>query len=384
MSKWVTIVILSAILALHNAQRLAPVPLFNELRYRLAIDYTGVGNLFSAFLIAYALCHIPVGMLADRIDNKKLVIVGVAIALLGSTVFAISESYLLTVAMRFVLGIASAFLYIPVIRYIVAAFSKKERGSVMGFVEVGAGAGQILSLVLLPFMAEKFDLTGAFLCLPLLSLIILLGILIGLRSVRKTSVTADRGELSSLLRTGRFWNLIAFHFLGMLAAYAVLGWLPTYLRTEFGYSSVQAGLMGALVNLAVAVCSPLAGIISDRMTTRIPVLVAGSVLSLPCFGLLLVSHNTTVVLVAALLVGASIAFTIPVLMILVGESFETVGAGLAVSIVGTLGQISSSLSGSLFGYILDSGGGFFAVWGLAMVFAAGRIPFLLRKRNVKG
>jgi len=87
---------------------------------------------------------------------------------------------------------------------------------------------------------------------------------------------------------------------------------------------------------------------------------------------------------AALLAGVSMAFSIPVLIILVGETFGSAGAGLAVSVVGAVGQISSSISGFFFGYTLQASGTSAAVRGLALVFAAGRIPFLLWTREPWG
>ena len=53
MRKWLSVAVLGSLLVLHNAQRLAPVPLFDELRLRLGTDYVGVGNLFGAYLLAY-------------------------------------------------------------------------------------------------------------------------------------------------------------------------------------------------------------------------------------------------------------------------------------------------------------------------------------------
>jgi MFS family permease len=82
-------------------------------------------------------------------------------------------------------------------------------------------------------------------------------------------------------------------------------------------------------------------------------------------------------MIASLISGLSSAFTVPIAMIFAGELFSAAGAGLAVGLTGTTGQIASSLSGPLFGYTLDSTGSFFIVWGLALVFSTVRILCLL-------
>jgi len=366
-------------LVLHNAQRIAPVPLFDELRLRFATDYVGVGNLFGAYLLTYAVSNIPAGILADRVDNKHLLTIGAALSLLASLVFAMAKDYPIALASRLALGISGALIYIPSVRYVVISFPKEKRASAMGLVEVGAGVGMFLSLTLLPLLVREFDLLRAFLLLPVFAALVLGAVLLGLpREQPQGSGSSLRARLIALGNTRPLWNLLVYFFLGMLAHYSVLGWLPTFLRANFSYSAVQAGLISTLVTLALVVGSPLAGILSDRLGTRTLILLCGSVMSVVSFILFLVSQDPIVAIGAALLAGISMAFTIPVLMILVGEMSDPAGAGLAVSVAATTGQISSSFSGFVFGYALQTSQSFSVVWGLALIIAAGGIPFLFR------
>ena len=381
LKRWVIAAIPPSLLALHNAQRLAPVPLFDEFRLRLDTDYVGVGNLFGAYLFAYALFNIPAGMLADRINNKHLMAFGASLSLLASAVFAMSGSYSIAIASRFTLGIAGSFLYVPTVRYIVNSFPKGKRGSVMGFVETGAGAGMFLSLTFLPLMAKEFDLVKAFLTLPVLAALVLTGILLGLPSTQPNGATTTHTKLALLGSNRSFWYLIIYFFLGMLANYAVFGWLPTFLRLNFGYPAVKAGFISALVTVALSVGSPLAGTLSDRLGTRIPILLCGSFMSMVGFTLFLICQEPMIVIGSALLLGVSMAFTIPVLMILSGEIFGPAGAGLAVSVAATTGQIASSFSGFIFGYAFQATNSFVSVWGLSLILVAGAIPFLFGARK---
>ncbi len=375
---WVKATIPMALLVLHNAQRLAPVPLFEELRVHLATDYVGVGNLFGAYLLPYALSNIPAGMLADKVNTKRLVTMGVVLGLLASVVFASTGSYPIALFSRIALGVAGALIYVPTVRYVVTSFPREKRGSMMGFVEVGAGIGMIFSLTLLPLLAKEFGLFKAFLVLPVLAALVLGGVLWGLPSERTAGTPSARAGILVLAGNRCFWYLATYFFLGMLAHYSVMGWLPTFLRIDFGYSSVRAGLAATFVTIALIVGSPLAGMLSDRLGARAPVLLCGSVMSVVGFALLLVGRQPGMVIAAALISGTSMAFTIPVLIMFVGETFGATGAGLAVSVAVMAGQIASSLSGMLFGYVFQARNTFTAVWGLALMIAAGSIPFLLR------
>jgi MFS family permease len=384
MRKWLSAAVLGSLLMLHNAQRLAPVPLFDELRLRLGTDYVGVGNLFGAYLLAYALFTIPAGMLADRYANRRVMSCGVLLSLLAGVAFALTVNYPMALVSRVLLGIAGALLYVPAVRHVVATFPKEKRGAVMGCVEMGAGAGMAFSLILLPLFAVHSTLETTFLSLSVLASMVLTATLIFLPSTPPSGSTKSRGTRRRLVKDHRFWNLLVFHFLGMLSIYAAMGWLPTFLRTDFDYSAVRAGLVSTLVTVALSVCSPLAGVISDRLGKRTPVLIAGSIMAGVGFAVFILSHNAWAVSAAALLLGVSMAFTVPVLMIMVGEMFGQAGPGFSVSVAGTVGQISSSLSGLMFGYALQVSSSFAVVWGLALVCTIIRIPFLLGAKEKGG
>jgi MFS family permease len=376
---WTGVLVPTVLLILHNAQRLAPVPLFDELRLHLGTNYVGVGNLFGAFLFSYAFFNLAAGTLADRYNNKHLMVLGVSLSFLASVVFAWARSYPLAFFSRFVLGIASSFIYVPTIRYVVTSFREDRRGAVMGLVEVGAGIGMIFSLILLPLFAKAYGLLVAFLILPALSVLVLPGVILGLPSQppppRAGSSVGAR--FRSLGGNKCFWCLLTFFFLIMLCNYCVMGWLPTFLRNHFGYSAVRAGLISTLMTVALTVGSPIAGILSDRFRSRTPVLISGSIMLVFSLFLFLVKPNTALVLGAAVLAGTSMAFTIPVFMVVVGEVFGAIGAGLAISTAAMTGQIASSMSGMVFGYVLQTWQTFTSVWGLAFVFSAASIPFLL-------
>ncbi len=377
MNRWVMTLVLCFVVVLHNAQRLAPVPLITELCQRLSVDYMGAGNLFSAFLFGTALANMPVGILADRYASKWLITTGAVLGIILSAVFALTQTYWIALAVRFGLGAASSLLFVPTLRFVVSAFPKEIRGSTMGFIQVGTGVGMVFSLTMLPAITGWFDLTRAFLSLPIVAACVLVGVVLGLPPTRPESKPMIWKQIGTLARCGPFWHMSAFHFLTMLTVYAVMGWLPTFLRIDFGYSATQAGINSSLVNVMMALSSPLAGYVSDRTGSRTPIMVFGSLLSVGCFAVLMVSGSKVFILITALLMGLSMALTIPLAQVLVGEAFSGIGSGLAVSATNTAGRIAASLPGAVGGYILQTTGTFTAVWGLALIFGAARIPFLL-------
>jgi predicted MFS family arabinose efflux permease len=221
-----------------------------------------------------------------------------------------------------------------------------------------------LGLILIPLAAGHAGLTTAFLMPAVLAALVLTGQGLRLQSTRSSGKKYQ--AMGSVFKTDGFKPFLVFVFLTFMSSYAISGWLPTYLRRDFGFDAMEAGLAASLSAIALSICSPLAGTLSDRLGARKPVLLAGSALSLVCFGIMAFSHDVRIIILAALLKGAGSAMTIPVSQMLAGEAFAAAGAGVAVGISSTAAQLASSASGPFFGFTLDATGSFSVLWSTAL------------------
>jgi MFS family permease len=167
----------------------------------------------------------------------------------------------------------------------------------------------------------------------------------------------------------------------MLAQVSVLTWMPTYLRQVHGFGVVSAGLSTGAVVMGLTLFSPVFGILSDRLTARRPVLLVGCLLALVGFTVLLFTRKPWVAVGAAVTVSASMAATIPMQVVFASERFRAVGAGTAIGLVNTGGQIAASLGGPLYGTFLDRGFGFGMVWGVAVALGSLRVLAVLGLRE---
>jgi MFS family permease len=378
---WDRLLVLCGVLALHNAMRIGPVTFIEELRDRYGVDYAGVGNVVGAYTLAYGFAQLAAGLLADRLGSRRLMLVGLGLGAAGSAAFAVTETYSLALAARLLMGIAGGCLYTPTITYTFATFPSALRGRAMGFAEAGVGAGQVLALLGLPILFQAIGLTPAFLAVPAAAVGLALAVALRLPSIPPAS-QATRGSFRALVRERDFWILaVGFAFVGMLAQVAVLAWMPTYLRQVHAFGVVGAGLSTGIVVTGLMLFSPVFGILSDRLTARRPVMLVGCLLALAGFVILLLTSHPWVAVVEALMVSASMAATIPMQVVFASERFRAVGAGTAIGLVNTGGQIAASLGGPLYGALLDRGLGFGAVWGLATALGALRVLAVLGIRE---
>jgi predicted MFS family arabinose efflux permease len=233
----------------------------------------------------------------------------------------------------------------------------------------------------MPPLYLAVGLTGAFAVYPILALLLWIGMTLGVPEIAPERRSAD-GSIWALARSGQFWLLfMGFAFVGMLAQTAVISWLPTYLRREFEFGVAGAGAAGALVAAGLMVFSPVFGLLSDRVGSPLRVMLAGSTIGLIGFVMLVLTHDPWLAILAGLLVSAGMAATITMQIVYAGERFAAVGAGTAVAIVNTGGQLSQSLDGPFYGSILDLGLGFQAVWLIAAVLGVIRVASVLLLRE---
>jgi predicted MFS family arabinose efflux permease len=235
-------------------------------------------------------------------------------------------------------------------------------------------------VLLMPPLFLTVGLTGAYLTFPIVAVLLWCG-LTWLVPEIPAEGRHSGGSVWALARDRDFWLLfLGFAFVGMLAQTSVLSWMPTYLRQEFGFGVAEAGAAGALVSAGLMVFSPIFGLLADRLGSHLRVMLIGSAIGLLGFIVLLLAHNPIVAIVAGILVSAGMAATITMQIVYAGERFAAIGAGAAVAIVNTGGQLSQSLDGPFYGTILDWGLGFTTVWSIAAALALVRLVAVLLLR----
>ena len=199
------------------------MPLFTDLQPRFGVDYAGVGMLFAAYVLGYAIFQAIVGLIGERFNARSLLLTGLALSTLFSAAFAATRTYDFALIARFLPGATGAFLYIPAMKLGITLFARTERGRGMGLLQSGAGLGAVGALILVPVGVAHFGMTGGLFTLPVFTLIILIFATILLPDappqVQTVRVVGSRTDIGW---RPDFWQLLAISFTGMLATYGLL------------------------------------------------------------------------------------------------------------------------------------------------------------------
>ena len=358
-----------------NAQRIDVVPFFNDLRAVYHVDYAGVGALLSAYLLGYVLAQIPAGLAADNLPTRRVTLAGLLCMTAVSALFAFTAHYATALLLRFLMGVSGAALYSSTVKLMLAA--APNRGVAMGILQSGAGAGMIAGLFLMPLLSGWAGVPAAFLALALTTAAALVAGALWLPAGADRRAVRDPAlrQIGRIVGQRTFLYLSGCVFLALFSAYGITAWLPTYLANVFGFGRTAAGALVAVVNVALLAASPFAGTFSDRLGARAPVILTGFAVLVASFALLAGVRSPAGVALSTVLAGSGLALTLPILTTLTTEMFGIERAGVAVSLNLAIGQVASTISGVLFGYVLDATGSFTLVWLLGLGLAlAGFAP----------
>ncbi len=353
----------------------------------------------TSYLLASTAFLVPLGRLADITGRKKIFILGITFFGLSSILCGLAWSVKTLILFRILQGIGSAMIFSTAMAMLTSVFPPRERGKVLGInvasVYTGLSLGPVLggtmnhnlgwqSIFYLTAVVsifavtltitklkgewpgaagEKFDFTGSFLySVGLATLIygissvtssewakyfLVFGLLMLVIFVRY-EINAKQPVLNIMLFTGNvtfaFSNLAAL--INYCATFAVAFLLSLYLQVVLGYNSQAAGLVLLSQPVLMAVLSPFAGTLSDRIQPRV---VASCGMALTTLTLLIfcfLTEGTPLWLIIAnlALLGTGLAlFSSPNTNAVMG-SVEKKFFGVASSTIGTMRLTGQAVS----------------------------------------
>lgn len=380
--------------------RLLLVPFFPALMAQLQVGYTEVGLIFSAYLIGYGAALIPAGAAADRISPRPLVALGVAILAVALPATAYAPIWYVAVGLRVIMGIATALIFSPVQKLVVAYFPAAARGQAFAWQEVAVSVGSLFSLTVAPLLSLHFSMAEIHWVAGLVSaatafLVLTTPLPAPVVQTPPSRLSPEGPDPASAPASAPTsgptpapapsplndqqpsvwvqWRraglvILAVEFaVGSWIVSAVYSWLPTYLTEGAGWNSGEAALaMGLLLGLQM-----LAGLMAGRLVSRVRnrsrLLVMASAVFVACSLILTLGMRGPAVLLypGVVLLGMVPPFIFVTLFSMSGDRLPARTAGLGLGTLNTVNQITTALSTSFYGWLLDLAGSFPLIWGSA-------------------
>lgn len=275
----------------------------------------------SSYLLAASIFLVPFGRMADIYGRKRIFNYGIWIYTISSLLLALTPSVSLLIFFRTLEGFGSAMIFGTGMAILTSVYPAAERGRVLGInvaaiylgLSLGPTLGGLLTqhfgwrsifLVNIPLgcgiiflvasklkqewaeaQGEQFDLTGS-----LIYSVMLVSLMYGFSLLPAWSgmglilagiagiaffIFWERKAMSPLLNMNLFFDNVAFAFSNLAAlinysaTFAVTFLMSLYLQYIKGLTPQQAGIVLVFQPLVMAVFSPFAGRLSDKIEPRV-------------------------------------------------------------------------------------------------------------------
>lgn len=254
------------------------------------LDNIQLGWVFSAFVLGYALLQAPAGRIADRMGARLILTVGVIWWAFFTTLITflsptLSGLIILLIAIRFLLGVGEAVMY-PASNCIVASWiPSAERGRANGIIFAGVGFGAGLAPPLITYILTHHGWRASFWLSASIGLVA--GIIWyviardkpnnhrGVSNEEKKyifegippqKIASTHLSWSEIFKNRDIQALTFSYFTYGYVVYIFFSWFFIYLNSVRGLDLKQSSYYAMLPFMAMAVCSPVGGWLSDRIS----------------------------------------------------------------------------------------------------------------------
>ena len=367
----------------------------------LGLSDIQIGQVFSAFMVGYALFQVPAGVWGDQ-RGPRFVLTAAALAwglatlltglVPGLLVRGVTAAFVSLLVLRFLLGVGEAVTYPVAARAVANWMPIREHAFSNAVVIAGSTIGAAFAPPLVANVMQSFGWRATFYLTSLFPLGIALLWWSHSRDEPGDHKSVSPAELA-VIRAGRagseakgsshsWWRLItdrnmaflsASYFLDSYVLFLFVFWLFKYLVDVRKFSVVGGGWASSLPYLVAGIALPSFGHLSDRLSVRLGRLRGRRVVAMACLTfsglLLLIGARAAEAWIAVAAISLSVGFVFSTegpywstaidlagphagaaggLMNMAGNLGGVVSTAVVPLLIHYLGWLSALLSGCLF------------------------------------
>lgn len=230
-------------------------PLLPELREQFGVDTQVSGWLVSAYALGYALCALVAGPLSDRIDRRRMLVLGMAGFAVLTAACALAWGFWSMAALRFLAGVAAA-LATPQIWASIPALVPGDRiVRTMGRATAGLAIAQLAGIPLGAFLAAV-SWRFSFFAIGGVAVIVTALLAARFPSVPRPAVTAATSRVTpttatttttargyrAVLASGPLLLVLVAYFVFQTGNFAALSFYGSWFARDFGLDTTGIGI----------------------------------------------------------------------------------------------------------------------------------------------
>jgi predicted MFS family arabinose efflux permease len=243
-------------------------PLGDMLMKDLSLKPQQFGLAVSAYAFSAGSSGLLTAGFADRFDRKKLLLFFYTGFIAGTIFCGLANSYVLLVSARIITGLFGGVIGSISMAIVTDLFDIHHRGRVIGFVQMGFGASQVLGIPISLFIANHWGWQSPFLMVAGLAILVALTIMMRLQPVNKHLQAQQKySAFSHLIKTVAKKNYrIGFLATALLSigGFMMMPFGSAFAVNNLKVTTYQLPALFMVSGLSSLVIMPLIGRLSDR------------------------------------------------------------------------------------------------------------------------
>lgn len=244
-------------------------PLGDFMMKSLDMKPSGFGFAVSAYAFSAGISGLLTAGFADKFDRKKLLLFFYIGFVAGTILCGVANSYELLVIARIVTGLFGGVIGSISMAIIADLFTMQQRGRVMGFVQMGFAASQVLGIPVGLALANAWGWQMPFLWVAGMAIIILVLIAMKLQPVTAhLGVQQDKTAIKHLLHTvAKRDYRVGFAATALLSigGFMMMPFGSAFAVNNLHISQGQLTLLFVVAGIGSMIVMPLIGKLSDKV-----------------------------------------------------------------------------------------------------------------------
>jgi predicted MFS family arabinose efflux permease len=244
-------------------------PLGDLLMKSMGLTTSQFGWSVSAYALSAGLSGLLTAGFADSFDRKKLLLFFYIGFIVGTFFCGFASSFASLLIARIITGLFGGVIGSISMAIVADLFPIEKRGRVMGFMQMGFGASQVLGIPISLYLANNFGWQSPFFMIVGLALIVWVFAIIKLEPVTKHLETpSDKSAFRHLLHTIQQKNyrigFLATAFLS-LGGFMMMPWGSAFAINNLHITPEQLPLLFMIGGVSTLLIMPIIGKFSDKV-----------------------------------------------------------------------------------------------------------------------
>jgi len=336
----------------------------------LGVSLPSAGLLVSLYALGVAVGAPVLTALTGRVPRKTLLVALMVLFTLGNVIAWMAPSYGSLIVARVLTGLAHGVFFSIGSIIATSVVPKEKAASAIAIMFTGLTVALVTGVPLGTFIGQHLGWRATFLAVAALGMVALIGSLLFVPRNLQRSEPATFGQQLSVLAQPRLLLVYAITALGYGGTFLSFTYLASILQDVTGFSPNAVSGVLLVYGVSVAIGNLWGGRLADRRGPIPALKLIFGLLALVLFALTFTAHNTWLVLLTVLALGAVAFGNVPGLQVYVvkqAQRFAPQAADVASGLNIAAFNVGIAMGASLGGLVVDHMGLMHTPWLGALV-----------------